>query len=118
MCFLQIVEPDLQQTLDEHKQEDQESLLKFKELAYIRQEMKNPLSGIRFTHKLLEDSASEQQKLFLETSDACEKQIMTIIEDIDLARLEEGSVFYICIYFVLVFNSSFPFDIMVHTLPC
>ncbi|EEF42722.1 phytochrome E [Ricinus communis] len=92
-CFLQVIGPDLQQTLDEHKQEDQESLLKLKQLAYIREEMKSPLSGIRFTHKLLEDTAtSEHQKQFLETSDACEKQIMTIIEDIDLAKLEEGKI--------------------------
>ncbi|KAJ9153230.1 hypothetical protein P3X46_026694 [Hevea brasiliensis] len=92
-CFLQIVEPDLQQTFDGLRQEEQVNFLKLKELAYIRQEMKNPLSGIRFTHKLLEDTAiSEHQKQFLETSDACEKQIMTIIEDMDLARLEEGNI--------------------------
>ncbi|KAF2314649.1 hypothetical protein GH714_028233 [Hevea brasiliensis] len=91
--FVEIVEPDLQQTFDGLRQEEQVNFLKLKELAYIRQEMKNPLSGIRFTHKLLEDTAiSEHQKQFLETSDACEKQIMTIIEDMDLARLEEGNI--------------------------
>ncbi|KDP21198.1 hypothetical protein JCGZ_21669 [Jatropha curcas] len=92
-CFLQTVEPDLQLALDGHTQEEQVSFLKLKELAYIQQEMKNPLSGIRFTHKLLEDtSISEHQKQFLETSDACEKQIMAIIEDMDLARLEKGNI--------------------------
>ncbi|XP_050231297.1 phytochrome E isoform X2 [Mercurialis annua] len=92
-CFLQIVEPDLDQTIYGHKQEDQRSLLKLKELAYIRQEMKNPLNGIRFTHQLLEDTAtSENQKQVLETSDACEKQIMTIIEEIDVGLLDEGII--------------------------
>ncbi|WCJ27328.1 Phytochrome [Euphorbia peplus] len=91
-CFLQIIEPNLQQSLTVHNQEDQENFLKLKGLAYILQEMKNPLSGLRFTHKLLEDSVtSESQKQILETSNACEKQIMAIIEDIDFARLEDGS---------------------------
>ena len=53
--------------------------------------MKNPLNGIRFIHKLLESTAmSEDQKQFLETSEACERQIMSIIEDMDLGRIEEG----------------------------
>lgn len=95
-CFLQIVEPNQQQAFDIHRQEGRANFLKLKELAYIRQEMKNPLNGIRFTHKLLEDTAvSEHQKQFLETSNACEKQIMAIIEDMDLARLEDGYVFLV-----------------------
>ncbi|PON41747.1 Phytochrome A/B/C/D/E [Parasponia andersonii] len=90
-CFLQIVVPDLQQALEICRKEDREGFSKLKELAYIRQEMKNPLNGIRFTHKLLENTAiSENQKQFLDASDACERQIMMIIED-DLGSIEEGS---------------------------
>jgi phytochrome E len=73
------------------REEDREEFSKLKELAYIRQEMKNPLSGIRFTHRLLENTTvSEHQKQFLDTSDACERQIMTIIEDMDFRSIEEG----------------------------
>ncbi|KAJ8761188.1 hypothetical protein K2173_001244 [Erythroxylum novogranatense] len=89
-CFLRIVKPELQHTLDGHRHEKE---MKLKEFAYIRQEIKNPLSGIKFTHKLLETTAaSENQKQFLETSYACEKQIMTVLEDMDLGGIEEGSV--------------------------
>ncbi|XP_048323670.2 phytochrome E isoform X3 [Ziziphus jujuba] len=92
-CFLQIVVPDLQQTLEGCSQEDRAHYSKLKELTYIRQEMKNPLNGIRFTHKLLENTAiSDNQKQFLDTSDACERQILTIIEDMDLGSIEEGSI--------------------------
>ncbi|KAK6917239.1 PAS fold-2 [Dillenia turbinata] len=92
-CFLQIVAPDPQKALDAKRPEEKQSSSKFKELAYIRQEMKNPLNGIRFTHKLLENTAvSDDQKQFLETSDACERQMMAIIEDMDLGRIEEGNV--------------------------
>lgn len=90
-CFLQIVVPDVQQALEVcSRKEDRKGFSKLKELAYIRQEMKNPLNGIRFTHKLLESTAiSENQKQFLDASDACERQITMIIED-GLVNIEEG----------------------------
>lgn len=90
-CFLQTIEPESSGAEEEHKQEDRESFLRQRELAYIRQEMKNPLSGIRFTHQLLERTAmSEHQKQFLDTSGACERQIMTLIEDVDFEKIQEG----------------------------
>ncbi|EOY27809.1 Phytochrome E isoform 1 [Theobroma cacao] len=90
-CFLQVIVPDLQQATEGHKQEDKEFFTKLKQLVYMRQEMKNPLNGIRFTHKLLETTAiSENQKQFLETSDACERQILAIIEDMDLGSIEDS----------------------------
>ncbi|KAG6639382.1 phytochrome E-like isoform X1 [Carya illinoinensis] len=90
--FLQIVIPDLPQALEGSGKEDREYFSKLKELAYVRQGMKNPLNGIRFTHRLLKNTAvSERQKQFLDTSDACERQIMTIIEDMDFRRIQEGS---------------------------
>ncbi|KAG4124410.1 hypothetical protein ERO13_D10G038800v2 [Gossypium hirsutum] len=90
-CFLQVIVPDMQQASEEHKQEDKELFTKLKHLVYMRQEMKNPLNGIRFTHKLLETTAiSENQKQFLETSDACERQISAIIEDMDFRSNDEG----------------------------
>ncbi|XWS12423.1 hypothetical protein CRYUN_Cryun37aG0088000 [Craigia yunnanensis] len=90
-CFLQVIVPDLQQPTEGHKQEDREFFIKLKQLVYMQQEMKNPLNGIRFTHKLLETTAiSENQKQILETSEACERQILAIIEDMDLGSIEEG----------------------------
>ncbi|XP_019052071.1 PREDICTED: phytochrome E-like [Nelumbo nucifera] len=87
-CFLQKVVPELTQALEVQNQQ-KKCFTRLKELAYIQQEVKNPLNGIRFTHQLLEATASDDQKRFLETSNACERQMMTIIEDMDLGRLEE-----------------------------
>lgn len=89
-CFLQTDTVDLE--LSPRCDQEDESILKLKELAYIRQEMKNPLNGIRFTHKILETmDISDDQKHLLETSDACERQIMSIIEDMNFAGIIEGS---------------------------
>ncbi|PIA30054.1 hypothetical protein AQUCO_05700038v1 [Aquilegia coerulea] len=92
-CFLQTLVADMQQALEAQREEERKCFARAKELAYIRQEMKNPLNGILFTHKLMEtNSVSLDQKQYLETSDACERQMMAIMEDVDLRRIEEGSM--------------------------
>lgn len=90
-CFLQTVIPDLQQALEVQRQQERKCSARLKELAYIRQEMKNPLNGIQFSHKLLESTGiSDNQKQFLDTSAACEQQMMKIIEDVDLESIDDG----------------------------
>lgn len=93
-CFLQVLEPEVGSgPMRRHREEDDslEGSPKLKELAYINREMKNALNGIRFTHQLLENTAiSDDQKQVLKTSDACERQIMAIIDNIDIASIEEG----------------------------
>lgn len=90
-CFLQIIEINQQKSIENEQEKEHHS--KLKELTYIMQEMKNPLNGIRFTHQLLGGSdISENQKQFLETSDACERQILSIIEDMPFQSLEDGRV--------------------------
>ncbi|XP_014499671.1 phytochrome E isoform X2 [Vigna radiata var. radiata] len=92
-CFMQVVTPDLNHSSEEHKPRGRENISESEELAYILQEMKKPLNGIRFTHKLLESTTvSENQKQFLDTSDACERQIMAIIEDTNLGSINEGTL--------------------------
>ncbi|PON64947.1 Phytochrome [Parasponia andersonii] len=92
-CFLQIASPELQQALKVHRQHEKKSFSRMKELAYICQELKNPLNGIRFTNSLLEATElTEDQKQFLETSAACEKQMLKIIRDVDLDNIEDGSL--------------------------
>ncbi|KAM6575850.1 hypothetical protein CsatA_024177 [Cannabis sativa] len=90
-CFLQTASDPYQASKLIRKKE-RDDVSKLKELAYLRQEMKNPLNGIRFTHKLLESTGiSEHQKQFLEASDACERQIMMIVEG-NLGSIEEGTL--------------------------
>ncbi|XP_026445166.1 phytochrome B-like isoform X1 [Papaver somniferum] len=90
-CFLQIVSPELQQVLEVQRQEKKLCARKT-HLAYICQEVKNSLRGIHFMNSLLEGmDLSEDQKQGLETSAACERQMMRIIKDVDLECIEDGS---------------------------
>ncbi|XP_047312132.1 phytochrome E-like [Impatiens glandulifera] len=95
-CFLQTATSTVHEVGESSRQNEDENLhgTKLKKLAYIRQELKNPLNGIRFIHKLLEESATTQdQKQFLETSEACERQIMSIVDDTVLeSMMEEGKL--------------------------
>lgn len=92
-CFLQIASPELQQALKIQRQQEKKCFARMKELAYICQEIKNPLNGIRFTNSLLEATdLTDDQKQFLETSTACEKQMLKIIRDVDLESIDDGSL--------------------------
>ncbi|KAK1279729.1 Phytochrome B [Acorus gramineus] len=92
-CFLQIASLELQQALEIQRQREKKCFARMKELAYICQEIKNPLSGIRFTNSLLEKTElTENQKQFLETSASCERQMLKIMKDVDLERIEDGSL--------------------------
>ncbi|KAK4773152.1 hypothetical protein SAY87_028171 [Trapa incisa] len=92
-CFLQIASPELQQALKIQRQREKKCFSRMKELAYICQEIRNPLSGIRFTNSLLEATElTEDHKQFLETNAACEKQMMKIIRDVNLEQIEDGSL--------------------------
>ncbi|XP_010548998.1 PREDICTED: phytochrome B [Tarenaya hassleriana] len=92
-CFMQIPSPELQQALAVQRQQETECISRAKELAYICQVIKNPLSGLRFTNLLLEATGlSEDQKQLLETSVSCEKQISRIIGDMNLETIEDGLV--------------------------
>ncbi|KAL3505624.1 hypothetical protein ACH5RR_031006 [Cinchona calisaya] len=90
-CFMQIASPELQQALKLQRQQEKKCFSRMKELAYICQEIKNPLSGIHFTNSLLEATdLTEDQRQFVETSSACEKQMLKIIKDVDLEIIEDG----------------------------
>ncbi|XP_072984782.1 phytochrome B-like [Typha latifolia] len=92
-CFLQIASPELQQALEIQRQQEKKCYARMKELAYICQEIKNPLSGIQFTNSLLHmTDLSDDQKQFLETSASCERQMLRIIKDANLQSIEDGSL--------------------------
>ncbi|KAG9153209.1 hypothetical protein Leryth_025176 [Lithospermum erythrorhizon] len=91
-CFLQIASPELQRDLRVQRLQEKECFSRMKELAYICQEIKNPLSGIRFTNSLLENTdLTDDQKQLLETSAACERQVFKILKDVDRENVEDGS---------------------------
>lgn len=82
---------DLLQALVVQRATEKVAFAKLKELAYIRQEIKNPLLGISFTRSLLEDTdLADDQKQFVETSAVCERQLRKILNDMDLESIEDG----------------------------
>nr|AHZ63972.1 phytochrome [Isoetes tegetiformans] len=90
-CFLHIASAELQQALTVQRATEKVALAKLKELAYIRQEVKNPLYGIMFIRNLIEGTElSEDQKQFVETGAVCERQIRKILDDMDLESIEDG----------------------------
>ncbi|CAO2838110.1 unnamed protein product [Amaranthus hypochondriacus] len=92
-CFLQIASPELQQALKVQRQQDKLSFESMKELAYLCQEIRNPLNGIRFANSLLvATNLSEDLKQFIETNSACEKQIRKIIEDINSEIFDDNTM--------------------------
>lgn len=90
-CFLQTASPELQQAIEIQRQQEKKSFARMKELAYIYQEIRNPLSGIQFTNSLLEKTnLDDDQRQFLETSASCERQMMKVIMDGNLQSIEDG----------------------------
>nr|AAC49128.1 phytochrome [Mesotaenium caldariorum]prf//2207374B phytochrome photoreceptor [Mesotaenium caldariorum] len=90
-CFLHTVSLELQQALSVQKAAERVAEAKAKELAYIRQEIQNPLDGIHFARSFIEHTElSEDQKQLMETSATCEKQLRRILDDMDLESIEEG----------------------------
>ncbi|MQL87008.1 hypothetical protein Taro_019551 [Colocasia esculenta] len=92
-CFLQIASPELQQSLEVQRQQEKSCFSRMKELAYICEEIKKPLSGIRFTNLLMGmTDLSDEQKQFIETSASCERQMLKIMKDADLESIDNGSL--------------------------
>ncbi|KAJ7955238.1 Phytochrome [Quillaja saponaria] len=92
-CFLQIPSPELQQAFKIQREQEKKCFARMKDLAYICQEIKNPLSGLRFTNSLLEATdLTDDQKQFLETNASCERQMSNIIKDVNLESIEDGSL--------------------------
>nr|AHZ63938.1 phytochrome [Botrypus virginianus] len=92
-CFLHIASAELQQALQVQKRSARTALDRLKEVAYMRQEIRNPLYGIIFTRKLMEDTnLSEEQKQVIETCAVCEKQLQKILDEDNFEKLDQGNI--------------------------
>ncbi|KAL3538405.1 hypothetical protein ACH5RR_001771 [Cinchona calisaya] len=90
-CFLQLASHELQQALHIQRLSEETALKRLKVLAYIRRQIKNPLSGIIFSRKMLEGTQlGEDQRNLLLTSAHCERQLNKILDDTDLDSIIEG----------------------------
>ena len=105
-CFLQLASYELQQALHIQRLSEETALKRLKVLAYIRMQIRNPLSGIIFSRKMLEDTElGEDQKNLLQTSAQCQRQLNKILDDTDLDSIIDGydKIIGICsLYFGLV----------------
>lgn len=92
-CFLHTASTELQQALQVQKQSANIALERLKEVAYMKQEIRNPLYGIVFTRKLMESmDLSEQQRQVLETSAVCERQLQKILDEDNFEKLDQGVI--------------------------
>ncbi|KAG9130275.1 hypothetical protein Leryth_004275 [Lithospermum erythrorhizon] len=90
-CFLQLASPELQRALHVQRLSEQTALKRLKVLAYIRRQISTPLSGIIFSRTMMEETnLNEEQKLLLDTSGQCQRQLNKILDDTDLDSIIEG----------------------------
>ncbi|KAI3676100.1 hypothetical protein L1987_85699 [Smallanthus sonchifolius] len=90
-CFLQLASKDLQQAIHFQRLSEQIAAKRLKALAYVRRQIKNPLSGIIFSRKMLEGTdLGEEQRELLHTSALCQKQLNKVLDDTDLDSIVDG----------------------------
>ncbi|XP_051178273.1 phytochrome C [Lolium perenne] len=90
LCFLHVASPELQHALQVQIMSEQAATHSFKELTYIRQELKNPLNGMQFTRNLLEPSdLTEEQRQLFASNVLCQEQLKKILHDNDLEGIEQ-----------------------------
>ncbi|KAK1298070.1 Phytochrome B [Acorus calamus] len=91
--FLQTPVANLQEAFEAQREQENKCRARLNELAYIKQELRNPLAGIQFIHQLFgTTNINETQRQCLETSAQCGRQIMKILEDTDLTSIENGRI--------------------------
>ncbi|OAY42472.1 phytochrome A [Manihot esculenta] len=90
-CFLQLASLELQQALHIQRLSEQTALKRLKTLAYIKRQIRNPLSGIIFSRKMMEATELDaEQNQLLQTSAQCQRQLGKILDDSDLDSIIEG----------------------------
>ncbi|XP_057721242.1 phytochrome A-like [Arachis stenosperma] len=90
-CFLQTASPELQQALHIQRLSEQTALKRLKALTYMKRQIRNPLCGIVFSRKLLENTElGIEQKQLLDTGTQCQRQLSKILDDSDLDRIIDG----------------------------
>lgn len=90
LCFLHVASPELQHALQVQRRAEQAANNSLKELAHLRQEIRNPLHGIVFTQNLmLASELTQEQKRLIQTSKQCQEQLTRILDDRDIESIEQ-----------------------------
>ncbi|KAJ8467132.1 hypothetical protein OPV22_029684 [Ensete ventricosum] len=101
-CFLHTASHELQHVLQVKQISEQSVMKRLKALGYIRHEIRNPLSGIMYSRKMLEgtDLCDEQRQL-LNTGAKCHRQLNRILDDLDLDNIMDSWLDLEMVEFVL-----------------
>lgn len=95
LCFLHVTSPELMYAMQMQRASKQVAADSIKKLAYVRQEIKRPLSGIMLMHNLMGSSdLKEEQKQLLKKRRLCQDQLAKIVDDTDLEGIEEWYVVF------------------------
>lgn len=106
-CFLQLASPELQQALHIQRLSEQTAQKRLNALTYIKRQIRNPLCGIIFSQKMLEDTdLGTEQKQLLHTNAQCQRQLSKILDDSDLDSIIDGYDICECCSFVPLFAFS------------
>nr|CDG41613.1 Phytochrome C [Rhazya stricta] len=90
LCFLHVASPELQYSMKVQKTSEQAAANTITKLAYVRNEIKNPMNGIKFVHNLMKSSdLSKEQRLLLKINTLCLEQLAKIVDDTDIQSIEE-----------------------------
>lgn len=93
LCFLHVSSPELQRAVEIQKITEQAAAITLTKLAYIRSEMRNPLSGIKLVQDMMKSSdLSREQRKLLNSSRLCRDQLTKIIGDTDIEGIEESYI--------------------------
>lgn len=90
-CFLQLASQELQHALHVQRLSEQTAMKRLKALGYIKRQIRNPVSGIIFSRKMMEGTElGPEQRRLLHTSAQCQRQLNKILDDSDLDSIIEG----------------------------
>ncbi|KAI3465539.1 hypothetical protein Pfo_022202 [Paulownia fortunei] len=93
LCFLHVASPELQHAMQVQDITEQAAANTLTKLAYIRSELRNPLSGIKCVQNMMKSSdLSKEQRQLLKTSGLCHDQLAKIIGDTDIEGIEESFI--------------------------
>ncbi|XP_078161104.1 phytochrome A-like [Carex rostrata] len=90
-CFLHIPSPNLQHLIQVEKLTEQTALKRLKTLAYIRQETRNPLSGMLYCRRMIDSAGlNEEQRKLVDIGSRCQRQLSRILDDLDLDSIMDS----------------------------
>lgn len=101
-CFLHIPSHELQKVIKVQQLSQETATKGLKALGYLRHAIRNPLSGVMYSKKMLKGTdLDDEQKRLLRISANCQLQMNRVLDDFDLDNITESSLELEMVEFVL-----------------